>query len=100
MVQLLLPLKANRLLENGCRSLPGNLPGCIILDSWVFENFILADEPFAKVLGILETCVSVYNNLFGKFVVSLESQILLHERFKATWVPFFIRELWIWQFYI
>ena len=84
MVQLLLPLKANRLLENGCRSLPGNLPDCIILDSFCIINLVLADEPFAKVLGILETCVSVYNNLFGKFVVSLESQILLHERFKAT----------------
>ena len=29
-----------------------------ILDNWVFENFILADEPFSKVLQIFETCVS------------------------------------------
>ena len=25
-------------------------PDCIILDNWVFENFMLADEPFAKPL--------------------------------------------------
>ena len=29
-----------------------------ILDNWVFENFILSDEPFSKVLQIFETCVS------------------------------------------
>ena len=29
-----------------------------ILDNWVFENFILAAEPFSKVLQIFETCVS------------------------------------------
>ena len=27
-------------------------PDCIILDIWVFENFILADKPFAKKLYI------------------------------------------------
>ena len=30
-------------------------PDCTILGSWVFENFILADEPFAKASGIFET---------------------------------------------
>ena len=25
-----------------------NLSNCIILDNWVFKNFILADERFAK----------------------------------------------------
>ena len=25
-----------------------NLPECMILDNWVFGNFILADEPFEK----------------------------------------------------
>ena len=30
-------------------------PNCTILDNCVFENFILADEPFAKGLRIFET---------------------------------------------
>ena len=48
--------------------MPVTLPDFIILDNWVFENFILADEPFAKALQIFETCVSVNNNLCGKLV--------------------------------
>ena len=36
-----------------------NPPDCIILDKWVFENFILADETFAKTLWILKL---VYHN--------------------------------------
>ena len=31
---------------------PKNPRDCIILDNRVFENFILADEPFAKALQI------------------------------------------------
>ena len=51
------------------RGKPGIYPcHCTILDSWVFENFILTDEPFAKDLRIFETCVSVNNNLWGKLV--------------------------------
>ena len=49
-----------------------NLPDFIILDNLFFENFILADEPFAKALRIFETCVSVNNNLCGKLVSLLE----------------------------
>ena len=48
-------------------------PDCIILDKWVFENFILADETFAKALQIFETCVSVNNKLRGQLVSSLEN---------------------------
>ena len=50
-------IKSNPVFSNGPRSLTLNPPKCTILDSWVFENFILADEPFAKALPILETCV-------------------------------------------
>ena len=32
-----------------------NHPNCTILDSWVFEKFILADEPFTKTLRNLKT---------------------------------------------
>ena len=49
-----------------------NPPDCAILDNCVFENFILADKPFTKALGIFETCVLFNNNLCGKLVSSLE----------------------------
>ena len=64
-------IKSNPVFSNGPRSLTLNPPKCTILDSWVFENFILADEPFAKVLPILETCVLVNNDLRGKLISSL-----------------------------
>ena len=39
-------------------------------NSWVFDNFKLADELFLKALRSLETCLSVNDNLFGKFASS------------------------------
>ena len=56
----------------------------------MFENFILADEPFAKALRIFQTCVSVSNILCGQLVLSLEFPIRFDERFKVTSAPFFI----------
>ena len=43
-----------------------------ILESRVFNHFILADELFAKALQGLETYVSVDNNLLRKLVSSSE----------------------------
>ena len=43
-----------------------NPPDCTILDTCAFENFILADKPFAKALRIFETCVLPNNNLREK----------------------------------
>ena len=40
-------------------------PNYTILDNWVFENFILANEQFVKALQIFETGVSVNHNLCG-----------------------------------
>ena len=54
----------------------------IILKNWVFENFILVHEPFAKALRISETCVLVNNNFCGKLVFSLELPTKFDERFK------------------
>ena len=65
-------------------------PDCIILDSYVFENFMLADEPFAKILQSLETCVSVNNNLCRKLVSSWKLPTTTGEWFKVTSVSFFI----------
>ena len=54
--------------SNGLRSLPRNPPNCIILDNWDFKDFVLADEPFEKVLQFFKTCVLVNNDLWGKLV--------------------------------
>ena len=83
------PIKGKPVFSNGTKSLIRNSPNCAILDSWVYEIFLLADEPFAKALRILETCVSVNNNLCEK-LSSLESPTTFDESFQVTWVPFFI----------
>ena len=66
-----------KLISKGSR----NPPGCAVLENWVFDNFILAYELFAKVLKSLETCVSVNNNSCGKLVSSLVSPITLDESY-------------------
>ena len=38
----------NPVFSNGPKMMPKNLRGCPILCNWVFDNFILAYEPFAK----------------------------------------------------
>ena len=70
-------------------------PNCIILDNWVFENFILANELLAKALQIFEICASFNNNLCRKLVSSLEFPIKFDERFKVNLVPFFIADFQI-----
>ena len=69
-----------------------NPPNCTFLDNWIFEDFILANEPFTKALQIFETCVLVNNNLCGKLVSSLEFRIKFDERFKVTSVPLLISD--------
>ena len=43
-------IKGNSVFSNGPRSLPKNPPDCPILDNWVFDSFIFANELFAKAL--------------------------------------------------
>ena len=81
-------IKDKPVYSNGRKDLPKNPPNCPIFSNWVFDNFILADEPFAKALGNLETCVLVNNNLYRKLVSSLESPTTSDESFKVTSVPF------------
>ena len=52
-----------------------------ILDTWVFEYFILADELFAKALQSHETCISINNNSCEKLVSKLELPITFDENF-------------------
>ena len=60
-----------KLLANG---LIKNTPDCPVLCNWVFDNFILSDEPFVKVLRSFETCALVNSNLCGKLFSSLDRQ--------------------------
>ena len=43
-------INGDPLFSNGPRILPRNVPDCIILDNWVFDNLISADELFASAL--------------------------------------------------
>ena len=73
---------------NGLRKLRRKLPDCTILDSWVFDDLILADKLFAKVLRGFETYLSVIRNLCWKLVSSLESPNVFDESFRITSVAF------------
>ena len=66
------------------------LLNCSILCNCVFDNFILAEELFAKILRSFETCVLDNNNLCGKLFSSLESPVPFDESFNVT--VFFIPE--------
>ena len=50
-------IKGNLVFSNGPKSLPKTLPCGPIFCNWVSDNFILAEELFAKALQSLETCV-------------------------------------------
>ena len=82
-------IKGKSVFSNGLRNLPKNSLDCLILFNWIFDDFLLADELFAKVLRSLETHVLINNNLYGKLVSSLESPTTFDERFKVTFVPVF-----------
>ena len=84
-------IKENSVLGNGPKWLPRNTPDCpIVLCNWVFESFILADEPFAKDLRSHETYVSANNNLCGKLFSPKGWPMTFEQIFKVTLVPFFI----------
>ena len=52
--------------------------------NWVFDNFILAEELFAKTLQSFKTCVLVNNNLCGTLFSSLESTATFDQSFFST----------------
>ena len=80
------PIKVNPVFSNGPKNLRKNPPDCTIWCNWVFESFILADEPLEKALLI---CVLVNCNLCGKLFASWEFPTTFDEMFKVTLVPFF-----------
>ena len=71
--------------------LPRNTSDYTILGSWVFDNFILADELFPKTLQNPETYISVNKSLCGKLVSSLESPITFE---KSCFINIFYS--WFW----
>ena len=77
-------IKSKAAFDNGPKNPPKNPPDCPVLCNWVFDNFILADEPFAKAFQSLKACVLVNNNTCGKLVSSLESPTAFDEYFKVT----------------
>ena len=83
-----LPIKGSPVFSKCAKSLPINSYDCTILWNWVFDNFILAEELFAKALESFETYVLVNNNLGRKLFSS--SPTASDESFKITSVPFFV----------
>ena len=77
-------IKHKPVFNNGCKSTPRIPPDCRLKSNWVFENFILAEELFAKALRSFKICVLVNSNLWGKLMSTLD------ESLKVTSVPFFI----------
>ena len=91
------PIKGNPVFSNRPKNLSRNLPDCSILCKWVFNNFLLADELFAKALRSFETCVIINNILFGKLISSLESPATFTEICKVTSVRLFRLNLLSWE---
>ena len=56
----ILYINGNPVFNNEPRSLPRNPPDYLILDNWVFDNLISADELFAKVLRRFATCLLAF----------------------------------------
>ena len=65
-------------------------PYCIILENWVSENFLLADEPYAKALQIFETFVLVNNIFCGKLISSLEFPIVFIFSLYLYWIHYIV----------
>ena len=86
-------IKSNPDFSNGFKSLSRNLLDCHILWNGAFNNFILAEESFAKALQRFEICVLLIKNLCGKCFSSLESRTIFDESFKVTSVLIFIPDL-------
>ena len=78
------PIKGNPVFCNDPQSIPRYPPDCPMLWNWVFDIFILADEPFAKALRSFETCALVNNNSYGMLFSSLESPRTFDESYFIT----------------
>ena len=95
------PTNGNPVFSNGPKSLTKIPPDCPILCNQVSDNFLLADEPFAKVLRSFKNCVLIYNNFLREIIlISLfhsrnffipDFNLLIYELNRCYIEPFFIR---------
>ena len=58
-----------------------------------FDNFILAEELFAKASQSFETCVLINNNFCGKLLSSLESSTTFDRSFKVAYQCHFLFQI-------
>ena len=84
-------IKGNPVFNIGPKGLPKNPFDCFIWCNWFFDNFILAEELFAKAL---QTCVLVNNNLCAKLFSSLESPTIFDERLYMSYIESFYINLY------
>ena len=64
----------------------------IILDSWIFDNLILADKLFVQFLRSSEASLPVSNNLCRKLVSLAELPIIFDNSFRVTLASFFVAD--------
>ena len=57
---------------------------CTIFESWVFDNLIIVDKLYAKVLQTFTVCLSASINLCRKLASSLESPIIFDDNCRVT----------------
>ena len=61
MVWIFFFIRDRAVFNNNPESIPRSYPDCALSCIWVFDNFILAEELFAKALRSFETYVLVNN---------------------------------------
>ena len=76
-------IKGNPVFNNGPKNLPKDPLDYPVLCNWVFDNFILADEPSAKVLRIFENILLFDYNLWRKLFHQYNHQWLLMKASKS-----------------
>ena len=74
--------------SNGPRNPLRNCPDCTVLDNWVLNNYILADES----LRISDPCLLVTNSLCKKLVSPLESQSYSRNVLQLDFVLVFVTD--------
>ena len=77
-------IKGNPVFSNGSKSLAKNPSYCPILCKLIFDNFILAEDLFAKAWRTFENWLSVNNNLYRKLFLSFASPTTLNDILKVT----------------
>ena len=82
--------KGKSVFSNGPKSQPTNIEAFYLE---VFDNFVVADELLAKVLGGLKIWVLFNNNFWENLIPLLQPPIRFNERFNVTSVTFFVPDV-------